>query len=72
MHSLKILIESKYSHILYHSMRPEAMPNAKVDFSLDKNNFIINIKAKNISSLRAAANSFIIWSNMLEQLLEHA
>jgi len=48
------------------------MPNAKVDFSLDKNNFIINIKAKNISSLRAAANSFIIWSNMLEQLLEHA
>ncbi len=71
MHSLKISIKSKYSPILYHAMKPEAAPNAKVDFFLDKNKFIISIKAKNISSLRAAANSFIKWSNMLEQLLGH-
>lgn len=48
------------------SLNPEIknkIPNTNVDISTLKKTFYLDIKAKNVSSLRAACNSYLRWIN---------
>ena len=68
MHEAKIIVE-KNAEILYHALRYEEAPRCRVKYSLKNKKFFITIESKNISNLRAAINSFLIWIDMLEKLV---
>lgn len=52
--------------IIAESLSPEIkhkIPKTNVEVSLSKNTFSLKIEAKNVSSLRAACNSYLRWIN---------
>lgn len=52
------------ARIIAQSLDPEIkqrIPKTKVQVTLSKNTFSINIEAKDLSSLRAASNSYLRW-----------
>jgi tRNA threonylcarbamoyladenosine modification (KEOPS) complex Pcc1 subunit len=54
------------ARIVFESLMPEIkhkIPKTNIDISISKNMFLINFKAKDISSLRAACNSYLRWIN---------
>jgi len=69
MHELEIKTE-EHAEILYNVLRHEKAPRCKVDFTFSKGKLTIKIMSQNISSLRAAANSFLKWIDMVEKILE--
>lgn len=70
MHKMICEIKSKYSKIIFNSLKIEEAPRAKVKFLLDGDRLIFEIEAESISSLRASANSFIKWIDMVEKIAE--
>ena len=69
MHEFEIATE-KHAEILYEVLRHEIAPRCRVEFKLDNKKFVIRIRAKSISNLRAAANSFLKWIDMVEKIME--
>jgi tRNA threonylcarbamoyladenosine modification (KEOPS) complex Pcc1 subunit len=56
----------KEARIIAESLQPEIkhnIPKTNVDVSLSGKNFSLEIKAKDLSSLRAACNSYLRWIN---------
>ncbi|KYK21464.1 hypothetical protein AYK24_09015 [Thermoplasmatales archaeon SG8-52-4] len=56
----------KEAEIIYESLDPEIkhkIPKTNVKVSLSDNTFNLTIEAKDISSLRAACNSYLRWIN---------
>jgi tRNA threonylcarbamoyladenosine modification (KEOPS) complex Pcc1 subunit len=56
----------KEARIIYESLDPEIkhkIPKTNVKVSISDNNFFLTIEAKDISSLRAACNSYLRWIN---------
>jgi len=52
--------------VVSESLMPEVkqkIPKTNIDLSISKNKFFIEIQAKDISSLRAACNSYLRWIN---------
>jgi len=57
---------SEEARIIADSLNPEIknkIPKTKVKVSLSGKTFSINLEAKDISSLRAACNSYLRWIN---------
>jgi len=57
---------SKEANIVANSINPEIknkIPKTKVDTNLSGKTFSITIEAKDLSSLRAAINSYLRWIN---------
>ncbi|MGC8584639.1 MAG: KEOPS complex subunit Pcc1 [Thermoplasmata archaeon] len=68
--SLKI--ESSDPEILYRVLNIENerdIPKARIDVNIINKNIIINIETENISSMRAAINSYMRWINLIEDIL---
>ena len=56
----------KEAEIIFKSLNPEIknrIPKTKVNFSLLKEKLVLEIIAKDTSSLRAACNSYLRWIN---------
>lgn len=56
----------KEAMIIAESLQPEIkhkIPKTNVEVSLSGKNFFLEIKAKDLSSLRAACNSYLRWIN---------
>lgn len=56
----------KEAKIIAESLKPEIkhrIPKTNVEVALSGNNFSLEIKAKDLSSLRAACNSYLRWIN---------
>ena len=56
----------KEAMIIAESLQPEIkhkIPKTNVDVSLSGKNFSLEIRAKDLSSLRAACNSYLRWIN---------
>ena len=54
----------KEARVLSKSLNPEikhSIPNTNINVSIFKKTFFMDIKAKNINSLRAACNSYLRW-----------
>ncbi len=54
------------ARVVSESLTPEIknkIPNTNVDISTLEKTFYLGIKAKNVSSLRAACNSYLRWIN---------
>jgi tRNA threonylcarbamoyladenosine modification (KEOPS) complex Pcc1 subunit len=54
------------ARIISNSLRPEInnkLPKTNVKVTLSKETFYLKIEAKDISSLRAASNSYLRWIN---------
>jgi tRNA threonylcarbamoyladenosine modification (KEOPS) complex Pcc1 subunit len=54
----------KDAHIIAQSLAPEIhhkIPKSSVTFSVDKKTLEVTIKSEDISSLRAASNSYLRW-----------
>lgn len=54
------------ARVVSESINPEIkikIPNTDVKVSIYKKTFFMDIKAKNVNSLRAACNSYIRWIN---------
>jgi len=54
------------ARIIFDSLNPEIknkIPKTKVKVNLSGNTFSINLEAKDVSSLRAACNSYLRWIN---------
>jgi len=52
------------ARIIAESLIPEIkhkIPKTKVEVSLSKNRFTLDVEAKDVSSLRAACNSYLRW-----------
>ena len=60
------LDSTEEAKVIASSLDPEIknkIPKTKVKVSLEKKTFYLEIKAKDISSLRAACNSYLRWIN---------
>jgi len=54
------------AEIIFNSLNPESknkIPKTNVKIFVDKNKLELNIESKDISSLRAASNSYLRWIN---------
>jgi tRNA threonylcarbamoyladenosine modification (KEOPS) complex Pcc1 subunit len=54
------------ARIIFKSLTPEIkhkLPKTNIDISLDGKTFTLKIEAKDLSSLRAACNSYLRWIN---------
>lgn len=56
----------KEAEIIAEALDPEIknkIPKTKIEVSINDKSFILDIKAKDVSSLRAACNSYLRWIN---------
>jgi tRNA threonylcarbamoyladenosine modification (KEOPS) complex Pcc1 subunit len=54
----------KTAKIIHDSIKPEVVhmiPKTQIETKLEKNKFFLKIEAEDLSSLRAACNSYIRW-----------
>jgi len=68
MHHAQIKIRSRFAEIIFHALRQEEAPNARIKCRMDNNTVIFEIEAESLSNLRAALNSFIKWMDMVERI----
>ena len=57
---------TKEAKVIAESLQPEIkhkIPKTNVDVSISKKTFSLSIEAKDVSSLRAACNSYLRWIN---------
>jgi len=57
---------SEEARVVSKSINPEIkkkIPNTNVNISIFEKTFFMDIKAKNVNSLRAACNSYLRWIN---------
>ncbi len=67
MHEFELII-SENAELLYNVLKNEEAPRCKIKFSLSDGKLLIKIRAKTISNLRAAINSFMIWIDMVNKI----
>lgn len=56
----------KEAKVVAESLNPEIrhkIPKTDIDISISKKTLLLNIEAKDVSSLRAACNSYLRWIN---------
>lgn len=56
----------KEAEVVAESLNPEIrhkIPKTDIDISISKKTLLLNIEAKDVSSLRAACNSYLRWIN---------
>jgi tRNA threonylcarbamoyladenosine modification (KEOPS) complex Pcc1 subunit len=68
---IKIWLSQRVMRAVYQSLLPETkLPEAKVE--LDKNRaLIMRIKGEDLSTLRAALNSFLRWTNVAMEVVKN-
>ena len=69
MHEFELII-GENAELLYNVLKNEEAPRCKIKFSLSDEKLVINMKAKTISNLRAAINSFMIWIDMVNRIVK--
>ncbi|HHO56985.1 MAG TPA: hypothetical protein ENJ70_00350 [Thermoplasmatales archaeon] len=70
MHRAEIKIKSRFAETIFHALRQEEAPSAKINCRMEGDAVIFEIETESISNLRAALNSFIKWIDMVERVAE--
>ncbi len=68
--NFKIMPSNPY--IIFKALSVETerdIPKTKVHLEYDEKNLMINIESENISSMRAAINSYMRWITLIEDIL---
>ena len=70
MHCARIKIKSRFAETIFHALRQEEAPSAKINCRMEGDAVIFEIETESVSNLRAALNSFIKWMDMVERIGE--
>lgn len=74
MHELKIEIPTNQPKTIYESIKPELKSSpskkSKINLKKQKNSITLSIQSRDVSSFRAAMNSWLRWIQVAEESTE--
>ncbi len=68
-------ISSSQPSLLFESIAPEVgreIPRTRVEAEQEEDGLMLNINADDLSALRAALNSYLIWIRIIEDVVDYA
>lgn len=74
MPETRLRIGSSHPSLLFESIAPEVgreIPRTRVDAEQEEGGLILDIEADDLSALRAALNSYLIWIRIIEDVIDY-